>query len=191
LRDQCTAVLDACVLYPIAVADALISAAVERVFQAKWTTTIEREWIDALERQRSDLSGRLGYRRDCMREAIPDWMVPEELWTRIELNQTLPDANDMHVLAAAIACNADYIVTVNLKDFPAAQLEPYGIVAIDPDQFLVTQLEIHQAGVVSAFRGMRSRRDSPRHDVNEFLTVISANGLPMVADGLAKFVDEL
>jgi hypothetical protein len=80
------------VLYPIAVADALISAAVERVFQAKWTTTIEREWIDALERQRSDLIGRLGYRRDCMREAIPDWMVPEELWTQIELNQTLPDA---------------------------------------------------------------------------------------------------
>lgn len=183
--------LDACVLFPLAVADALISVAVERAFQAKWTTTIEREWIDALERQRPDLIGRLGYRRDCMRESIPDWMVPEELWAQVELNQTLPDSNDMHVLAAAIACDADYIVTFNLKDFPATQLEPYGIVAIDPDHFLMTQLEIHQAVVVSAFRGMRSRRKSPRHDVDEFLTVISANGLPMTAEGLADFVDDL
>lgn len=107
--------LDACVLFPLAVADALISVAVERAFQAKWTTTIEREWIDALERQRPDLIGRLGYRRDCMREAIPDWMVPEELWAQVELNQTLPDSNDMHVLAAAIACDAGY-TTRTIRD---------------------------------------------------------------------------
>ena len=38
-----TAVLDACVLYPLAIADSLISIAVTGLFAAKWTTKIEEE----------------------------------------------------------------------------------------------------------------------------------------------------
>jgi len=39
-----TAVLDACALFPIATADALISLAVAGLFSAKWTVAIEDEW---------------------------------------------------------------------------------------------------------------------------------------------------
>ncbi|WP_049802596.1 hypothetical protein [Gloeothece verrucosa] len=42
----------------------------------------------------------------------------------------LPDSADRHVLAAAIQCSAQMIVTFNLKDFPASVLEAYGIEAI-------------------------------------------------------------
>lgn len=41
----------------------------------------------------------------------------------------LPDADDRHVLAAAIRCNASVIVTFNRKDFPEEALLPYGIEA--------------------------------------------------------------
>nr|ART89670.1 hypothetical protein [uncultured bacterium] len=54
-----TALLDACVLYPVAMADALMSLATAGLFAAKWTTKIESEWIAALEEQRPDLKGRL------------------------------------------------------------------------------------------------------------------------------------
>ena len=40
-----TALLDACVLFPIAVADALMSLATVGLFAAKWSTKIEEEWI--------------------------------------------------------------------------------------------------------------------------------------------------
>lgn len=72
-----TALLDACVLYPIAVTDALLSLATAGFYAAKWTTRIEAEWITALEKQRPDLTGRLEFRRDSMRAAIPDWEVSE------------------------------------------------------------------------------------------------------------------
>lgn len=49
---------------------------------------------------------------------------------------------DRHVLAAAARADAAVIVTANLKDFPAAALEPYQIDAVHPDDFLLDQLEL-------------------------------------------------
>ena len=70
-----TALLDACVLYPLAMTDALLSIATTGLFAAKWTTRIEEEWIAALERRRPDLIGRLEVRRHSMREAVVDCIV--------------------------------------------------------------------------------------------------------------------
>mgnify|MGYP000096472551 CR=1 FL=1 len=67
-----TALLDACVLYAIAIADSLLSLAVAGFYAAKWTTKIEDEWIAALEKNRPDIRGKLGTRRNSMRSAIPD-----------------------------------------------------------------------------------------------------------------------
>lgn len=75
-----TALLDACVLYPLAMTDALMSLATAGLYAAKWTSRIEQEWIRSLERQRPELVGRLTIRRDSMRDAVPDWEV-----TRVRL----------------------------------------------------------------------------------------------------------
>ena len=64
---RCTALLDACVLYPLAIADALMSVAAAGSFSARWTKYIESEWVSALERARPELVGRLDFRRECMR----------------------------------------------------------------------------------------------------------------------------
>jgi hypothetical protein len=44
---------------------------------------------------------------------------------------------DRHVLAAAVASDAQAVITMNLRDFPAASTEPYGIEAQHPDEFLM------------------------------------------------------
>ena len=98
-----TALLDACVLYPVAMTDALLSLATAGFFAAKWTTLIETEWTRSLERHRPDLVGKLDVRRDSMREAVPDWEVHESAWSALVAGLELPDPDDRHVLAAAIA----------------------------------------------------------------------------------------
>ena len=87
----------------MAMADALMSLAGTGLFAAKWTRAIEAGWMSSVEERRPDLVGRLGYRRDQMRDAVPDWEVAEQAWHAVAGGVVLPDLDDVHVLAAALA----------------------------------------------------------------------------------------
>jgi hypothetical protein len=80
--------------------DALMSLATEGLFAAKWTSRIETEWILSLERQRTELFGRLATWRDSMRDAVAGWEVPESTWAPVARGLMLPDPNDVHDLAS-------------------------------------------------------------------------------------------
>jgi len=48
--------LDACTLYPVALRHVLMRLALHRLIQARWTDAIHDEWIDAVLRDRPDLT---------------------------------------------------------------------------------------------------------------------------------------
>ena len=77
-----------------------------------------------------------------MRLAFPEAEIsfPEPL---LEAVVGLPDANDRHVVAAAIKAGANAIITDNLKDFPDIALEPYGLAAQSADDFLSHQFHLN------------------------------------------------
>jgi predicted nucleic acid-binding protein len=179
-----TALLDACVLYPIAITDSLLSLATAGLFAAKWTTRIEQEWISALEERRPELKGKLGVRRDSMREAVPDWEVPESAWQALVGGLRLPDPNDVHVLAAAISGHADCIVTANLRDFPTEIVAPYGIEVVDPDRFIINQWDLDQLAAIAAFKHMRARWRKPQATPEDFAQALERGGLPATAQRL-------
>ena len=181
-----TALLDACVLYPLAMADALMSLSTTGLYAAKWTRRIEEEWISALELDRPDLESRLDLRRDAMREAVPDWEVEEGAWLPLEGGLQLPDPKDRHVLAAAIAGHADCIVTANLKDFPSVITSPLGIEVIHADQFIVAQWDLDPLVVVAAFKRMRARWKKPQASASDFASAMDRGGLPAVAQRLRE-----
>ncbi|MGO1544346.1 MAG: hypothetical protein ACTHXA_08390 [Gulosibacter sp.] len=76
-----------------------------------------------------------------MNDAIRDVAVTgyEHLIDQIDL----PDADDRHVLAAANHAEAEVIVTLNLRDFPADCLNVWGVQAQHPDDFLATLQQDH------------------------------------------------
>src|SRR5437660_10071988 len=126
------AVYDACVLYSAFLRDFLVRLAIhgrrQGVMRAKWTGRIHREWVRAVRRQRPDVPLE-GLRRTCslMDEHVRGARVRG--YQRWEQRLTLPDPNDRHVLAAALACVADVIITFNTRDFPAHVLAPFGMAA--------------------------------------------------------------
>ncbi len=116
-----------------------------------------------------------------MREAVPDWEVNESAWTPLVGNMKLPDPDDQHVLAAAIAGHTDCIVTANLRDFPAEIVDPYGIEVIHPDRFIINQWDLDHIATMTAFKGMRARLRNPKPTPEDFAQALERNGLPATA----------
>ena len=78
-----TALLDACVIFPVAVLDSLLSAAQIGLYAPKWSTAIEAEWMRHLQAKKGLSVEALERRRDKVRAAYPDWEVPEAAWGQI------------------------------------------------------------------------------------------------------------
>ncbi|MDR0593952.1 MAG: hypothetical protein LBG60_11980 [Bifidobacteriaceae bacterium] len=55
----------------------------------------------------------------------------------------LPDDNDRHVIAAALAAEAQFICTLNVGDFPEAMLDSLGLSVATPDDLLCPLVEQH------------------------------------------------
>ena len=119
-----------------------------------------------------------------MRLAILDWEVPEPAWVSLAQGIQLPDPDDTHVLAAAIAGHADCIVTSNLKDFPSTVLDVFGIEAIDPDTFIINQWDLDPVNAIAAFKRMRARRLKPQSSPEDFAYALELGGLPTTAQRL-------
>ena len=180
-----TAVLDACVLYPAPLRDMLLSLASAGLFHARWTPDIEHEWMRNLLANRPDLNlKQLQTTQERMIAAIPDCMVTH--YEPLIAGLSLPDPDDRHVLAAAIAGHADAIVTVNLKDFPAAILATYSLEAQHPDDFVMNQLELREYEALAAIKRMRARLRNPPRSPAEFIETLERNGLVQSARRLSQ-----
>jgi len=185
-HNRYTVLLDANVLYSVAISDALMEVAATGVYAAKWSKAIDDEWVRNLAKNKKRAEADFYTRRDSMHDACPDWEVPEEGWRLIEPCLSLPDVNDRHVLAAAVAGHADSIVTINIKDFPSSILDPLGITALHPDEFLLQQLQLEPLVVLPAFKAMRARLKNPAFTPEKFVDAMERNGLIQTAAFLGQ-----
>lgn len=120
-----------------------------------------------------------------MNKAVPDCLVTG--YSSLIQGLELPDANDRHVLAAAIQAGAQLIVTFNLKDFPVKALEPYGIEAVHPDTFVLQQFDLHQGKILAAVLNHRQSLLNPPKTVDDYLDTLASTGLAMTAERLKEF----
>jgi hypothetical protein len=177
-------------LYPAPIRDLLLQLAVTDIYKARWTADIHREWIENLlenepHRKRADLERT----RDLMDRATRDALVTG--YEGIIPAPQLPDPDDRHVLAAAIVGSCHVIVTANLKDFPDAALEPFGIDAQHPDEFLCNHLNLAQGLFCGCVQKVRRRLTKPPYTVDEYLDTLTRNGLVATAAELRRFAELL
>ena len=81
------------------------------------------------------------------------------------------DEKDQHVAAAAVHCEAPIIVTFNVRHFRPENLDPWGIVALHPQSFLVGIFRQEQALVLAKLEQQAADRG---RTLRQLLSVLSA-----------------
>lgn len=183
-----SAILDACVLYPAHLRDLLLSMALTDLFRVRWTERIHDEWIRNLVAAGHD-AAKLARTRRLMNEAVPDCLI--EGYESLIESLKLPDPDDRHVLAAAITGGVDVIVTANVKDFPEDVLEPHGIQAQHPDDFVMYQFDLNPGRYCPVIKAMRARLKNPPFTVDQFLECFEKLRMPQTVQRLRYYADVL
>ncbi len=179
-------VFDACVLYPASVRDLLIRLAAAGLFQARWTDRILDECFRSIVAARPELAGKLDRTRALMQAAIPAATVTG--YEPLVPTLTLPDEDDRHVLAAAIRCSAQVIVTSNLRDFPADALAPWEMEAQHPDTFVLHLLSLDPGAVVRAVLAQVAGLKAPPATVPELLSILEGRGMVLTVAELRRLL---
>ena len=163
------AALDTRVLWPSRQRDFLLSLAARDLFRPVRGAVVLGELAyeeSATLVARGEQAGRAEARAagliEAMRSRSPGALVTG--WEPLEGSFDLPDRDDEHVVAAAVAAGATSVVTDNLRDFPAASM-PAGIAALSPARFAAAVVEIDPARGAGAVRSMAARSGRRgRHD---------------------------
>jgi len=175
-------VLDANLLYPFQLRNLLVQFGVDGVIAPRWTARIHEEWIRKLVAAGRVPLDRLRRTRDLMERALPDAEVRD--WEQHMDGLALPDPDDRHVLAAALAAGAGTILTMNLRDFPAPALAERSVKAVHPDRFLCelhdVDPELVRASAEAAYANLS--RSTP--SFVDYLDALGRQGLPTLAQRL-------
>jgi predicted nucleic acid-binding protein len=180
-----TAFFDANVFYGARLRSLVLFLAQTKLFRARWSDRVHDEWIGNLLQKRPDLRpADLTRIRQLMDASVLDALVTgyEPLIDAMDL----PDPDDRHVLAAAVVCKASCIVTFNVSDFPRDRLEPYGLHAVHPDDFLLDVESLDPAAFAAAVREDLDHYRAPPLALPDYVAALDKAGVSQIAGQIGK-----
>ena len=178
------ALLDACVLYPTVTREVLLNVAKEGLFTPLWSPRILEEWARAARKIGPEGEPQARAEIALLKANWPNAEVfPNEgdmarLW--------LPDENDIHVLAAAIAGSADVLITFNAQDFPRNTLADEGVNRDGPDHFLFELWQREPKKVVAAVARVHAEAERLSGQDWEIRKLLKKARLPRLGKALAS-----
>jgi predicted nucleic acid-binding protein len=156
------AVLDANVLFCMPLCDTMLRLAEIELFDPFWSDRILDEMSRNLVSNLGIVQDKAERRARLMREAF------EQLEPAMTNNE-----KDRHVLAAAVASGAQVVVTLNLRDFPDAACEAFGVEALHPDDFLLNLFDLDPDAVRAAIELQAAELTEPLKTVDEVLDTLA------------------
>jgi hypothetical protein len=148
--------------------DLLIRLAQRGLYRALWTREILAEVVDTVLRRRPDLSAELLSKRTAAMQASLQDATVEGYEGLVPALHEL--GSGAHMAAAAVFGQADVIVTGNTRDFPERILDPYGIAAQPPDDFLLQQWWIDPVAVADTVAAQARGTTRPPLTPDDILT---------------------
>ena len=174
--------VDACVLFPTVLRELVLGLAETGYFAPLWSERILEEWRRAAAR----LSERDGVIAEgeiaLLRSLHPEALVPSDPATEARL--TLPDPDDVHVLASAVSSGADALLTLNVSDFPTRLLAEEGLLRRHPDEFLLEAYHCDPAAMRRVIDKVLARAASHGIDTSNRRALFKRARLPRLGKAL-------
>jgi len=162
--------VDANVLYAMPLCDTVLRLAERDLFRLLLSYDVLHEATRNLVADNRCTSESAERRRQSIMDAFEDCFVSGYG----ELTDSMTcDPKDRHVLAAAVVGGADQIVTVNVKDFPRASTDPYGVEVVSPDTFLQNVLDLYPQETIEEIIDQAASLRRPTYSVPEVLAALS------------------
>nr|WP_283255044.1 PIN domain-containing protein [Marivita sp. GX14005] len=174
--------LDTCVIYPTVMRQILLEIAGRGLFTPLWSERILNEWARAAAKLgpagEAQAAGEIAMVSAAWPKASVTWgaALEDRLW--------LPDPNDIHVLAAAIAGHADVILTMNAKDFPRGILAEEGLSRADPDSFMIGLYASAPDPIEEAVRAVHAEAERLSGETWELRRLLKKARLPRLGKAL-------
>jgi predicted nucleic acid-binding protein len=164
-------VLDAATLFPFYLRDTLLQTAENGLYRLFWTDQILEEVrrnLIKMDKMKEEQANRL---IDIMKMAFPEAKVKTSKYKKF-ISKMQNDRKDRHVLAAAVACGAQVIVTPNVKHFRPEALEPWDIQAQTPDEFLLYQFDLSRELMLNVLKNQAAAYKAPPLTIQELLALL-------------------
>ncbi len=176
--------LDACVLYPTVLREVLAGVAAWGGFRPLWSARILEEWCRAAARLGPEGEAVARAERAALEADWPGAGVVPRSGDLARLH--LPDPDDVHVLAAAVAGHADVLCTFNARDFPRRTLALEGIERLDPDQLLARLGPRHEAAVAETVRAVHATAERLSGETLPLRALLKRARLPKLGKALDR-----
>jgi len=172
-------VFDTNCLYSFHLRDLCLSLAEFEIIEFFWSSHIKKELADSLLANNKVSRQQVKRLIQIISSAFPDAEIRnyENLIGKLNCR----DVDDEHVLAAAIAAQADFFVTFNTKDFPQDSLKIFGVEIISPNDFLINLVNLYPDKILEISTTTFSKYQSPAFNLNIYAQVLKNAGCPKFA----------
>ncbi len=182
--------LDASVLYSAPVRDTILRLGHPDLglYQPRWSARILDEFTQALIKKGRMTSTTVEKVLAALARSFPEAsvLVPGH----IEAGMT-NDPKDRHVLAAAVAAQAEILVTFNLRHFRPEDCEPHRVNVMHPDEFLVSVYDSVPDTVLQTVAQQAADLVSPRVSLGDLIGYLEKANVAEFSHRIAREVEAL
>ena len=179
--------IDTCVLFPTVMRTILLEAVKIKHDSAFWSEKILSEWSASAKKIGEFGQLQADSEISILRANWPNSII--SFSSELEDSLYLPDLNDRHVLAAAIAGNCDAIITLNKKDFPRQILDQYGLIRLDPDHVMLEYLKDDAPIIIDIAQNLLSEANKKFNEEWTIRQLLRKARLPRTAKALSILTD--
>lgn len=181
---------DTNVLFPFSLMDLLLALAEDYVIDLVLTDRLLAEWQRVIVREGHRSPESAEKIADLIRAGFASSLVPEHSYRQHLHKLDGPDPDDLHHMAAAIAADADTLITWNLADFPTHALAQHGVAVSSPDPYLCSLLERYPEQILRTIARMAAEKKRPPLTTLDLIAKLERARVPTFAGRLRRLAAE-